>query len=159
MNADTSLEAEFVLKWRFGLRTAMLIVERARRFRSNILLCYDGFIADAKDHLAMAILGDKRPSLPDGSYDFGPDAGARMRLTVAGDDAAQAMDEFTVLFTAGETVLKCPRPGCPSTPIMIDYSRGGAMYACSNRAELHMWHAPARACSSAHSRASPRPAP
>lgn len=136
MTAPDILEESFVLKWRFGVRAAMLVAEEARRFQSKIALEHDGRRYDAKDNMSMMMVGTRRPKLPDGSYNFGPDAGARMRVFVSGPDARAAMTELRELFTCGETVIQCRNTDCISSAILIGYSRTGIIYSCSNN---HIW--------------------
>ena len=132
----TVLEAEFVLKWRLGVRTGMLIFTTAQRFQSKIEFLQDGLRIDAKSPIGFMMIGMSRPKLPDGSWNFGPDAGASVRLAVSGDDAATAMAEFTDLFTCGETVVQCRNTDCISSAILIDYNLKAIIYSCSN---CHIW--------------------
>lgn len=136
MATPTVLEAEFVLKWRLGARTGILIHTTAQRFKSKIEALHDDLRLDLKTPLGMLMMGMSRPKLPDGSYNFGPDAGARVRIAVSGDDAAEAMAEMTDLFTCGERVVQCRNTDCISSAILLDYNRKAIAYSCSN---CHVW--------------------
>lgn len=130
------LEAEFQLKWRVGARTAFLIAHTARRFRSKIQLTHESLRIDAKNIIGVCLLGPVRDKLPDGSYNFGPDAGASIRLTIEGPDADAAMNELADLFTCGERVIQCRNSDCISSAILTGYDRYRIFYSCSN---FHMW--------------------
>lgn len=136
MATPTVLEAEFVLKWRLGARSMVLIQETAKRFQSKVEVLRDGRRFDVKAPLGMIMMGESRAKLPDGSYNFGPDAGAPLRFAVSGPDAAEAMAELTELFTCGETVTQCRNTDCISSPILLQYTDDTIVYSCSN---CHVW--------------------
>jgi phosphotransferase system HPr-like phosphotransfer protein len=128
---ETELVAEFTLKWRLGVRSGMLLHSTAKRFKAKIEVRLD-----LKNPIGFMLMGRIRPRLPDGSYNFGPDAGAAVRLAVSGEDAAEAMAEFTELFTVGETVVQCRNSDCLSSAILLEYSPSQIIYSCSN---CHIW--------------------
>lgn len=127
---------DFELKWRVGARTNLLIFKTAERFASSITLTGGGQTVNAKNILEMMLLGENRPKLPDGSSNFGPDAGTRFRLTVEGPDADAAFAALSDLFTCGERVVQCRNSDCISSAILVDLSPTGIMYSCSN---AHLW--------------------
>jgi phosphotransferase system HPr-like phosphotransfer protein len=136
MATPTVLEAEFVLKWRLGARSGMLISSTAQRFQSKVELLQDGLRLDAKKPICVMLIGQVRPKLPDGSWNFGPDAGELVRLAVTGADAVEAMAELTDLFTCGEKVVQCRNTDCISSAILLDYDDQRIIYSCSN---CHIW--------------------
>lgn len=139
--APQPLEAEFVLKWRVGMRSALLISNTALRFQSSIEVLDDsmGVRLDAKQVMMLGIWGGGRPKLHDGSYNHGPDAGERVHLFISGPDARQALAAMRELFTCGETVVSCPHLECFSSAILTDFDADLIWYSCS---KLHYWSAP-----------------
>lgn len=127
---------DFTLNWRIGLRTAALINRTAGRFESKVSLAHNAFRVDAKSRTGVLTLGPYRPRLLDGSWHFGPDAGARVRVIVEGPDAAEAYLELKELFTCGSRVVSCRNTDCYSTAILTDYDRDTVEYSCSN---FHAW--------------------
>ena len=136
MSTSSPSVLDFELKWRLGARALILIYMTARRFTSAITLTLDGKTVDAKDHFALMCMGPHRPKLPDGTYNFGPDAGTPFRLAVEGPDASAAFAAMSDLFTCGERVVSCRNSDCLSTAILIDFDPYHIIYACSGP---HMW--------------------
>ena len=135
-NTGNVIESEFELKWRLGVRSAMLISEVARRFASSIVFLQDGLRLNAKSCMHIVLLGTHRPKLPDGSYNFGPDAGARLKMVISGPDAVQATKAFEELFAVGERTVQCRNTDCISSAILIGYGEKRIFYSCSN---VHCW--------------------
>lgn len=137
MPTTTYFVLEFDLKWRLGARSAAYLWHVANRFQSrSVLTEVGGRSADLKTVMQIMLLGPYRPKLPDGSYNFGPDAGARMTLRVDGPDAKAAFDALSDLFTAGEKIVQCRNSDCISSAILLEVDRSSIMYACSNG---HSW--------------------
>ena len=136
MHPPVKEELDFELNWRIGARTAALIFITAQRFSSTISLTSGGITVDAKNSLGMLLLGPHRPKLPDGSYNFGPDAGTRFTLAVEGPDANVAFAEMAELFTCGERLVQCRNTDCISNAILTSYDKSSIHYSCS---KFHMW--------------------
>ena len=136
MQASAQAILDFELKWRIGVRTDILIADTARRFSSKITLTRGGLTANAKCIVSVMLIGEARPKLPDGSHNFGPDAGERLRLTVEGPDMPAAFAAMADLFTCGERVVQCRNSDCISSTILIDFSSCAIYYSCS---KYHMW--------------------
>lgn len=136
MLAPPPIEAEFELKWRIGARTATLICHIAGNFMSAVKLKHADVWVNAKDMLGVLLLGEIRPKLPDGSYNFGPDAGALIKITVTGPDATNAAKALEELFTVGERTIQCRNTDCISSAILTGYDRHRIYYSCSN---MHLW--------------------
>ena len=68
-------------------RPATLLVDRANKFRSNILIGKDGELVDCRSILSLLTLGAGQ--------------GTELSLTVDGDDAAEALESIVQLFEAG----------------------------------------------------------
>lgn len=117
-------------------RTGALIFLTAQRFISKITLTTGTQSVDAKSPIGVLSLGQHRPKLPDGSYNFGPDAGTPMTLSVEGPDAAAAFETMADLFTCGERVVQCRGDACLSTAILLSVNPGWVEYGCSNG---HSW--------------------
>ncbi len=120
--------AAFVLKWRFGLRSAVLIHRRAATFASSVELSWNGRRADAKNLIDLVCLCSA-PVL-------GPLPGDRLDFSASGPDAEDALAALADLFAFGARVDRCPRPGCPCVPSLSDLDAARAEYAC---ARLHLW--------------------
>lgn len=119
MTSAEGLDSEFVLKWRLGVRTACLIANTAARFQSRVAIHHEGLTFDAKEALGVM--------LP---------AGARLRVSAAGPDAAAAMSALRELFTCGDAVLECPHANCRSAPVLTGFTAEEISYSCSN---FHSW--------------------
>ncbi len=122
MIESPAVRREFTLKWRFGLRTAMLVHRVAAHYESSVELTSGRDRASAKDLASLAC--------------FTPDQGQRLSLSAAGPDAAAALAVFSDLFTAGDAVARCAHDGCRSTPILTGFNDRSLEYSC---AKLHLW--------------------
>jgi phosphotransferase system HPr-like phosphotransfer protein len=136
MIETSSVHREFVLKWRFGLRTAMLVHRVASRYASSIELTFGRQRVDAKDLISLACFGPVGPKLADGTPNSGPYLGEVLGVSVSGSDADAAVAAMTDLFTAGADAPRCLQADCRSTPILIGLDARALEYSCS---KLHMW--------------------
>jgi phosphotransferase system HPr (HPr) family protein len=118
----------FELKWRFGARTAALIVKLANRFASRIEISRGEEVADAK-----SIMGVMMVSSIDGA-DAG--CGCRFKVSATGSDAVVAMNALTELFSCGSRIDRCIEPSCPLKPALAGYTHDTISYGCKNR---HAW--------------------
>ncbi|MBI3563603.1 MAG: HPr family phosphocarrier protein [Elusimicrobia bacterium] len=116
------LNREFDLKWRFGLRTAMLVHRVAAAYSSSIELACRRLRADAKDLVSLAC--------------FGADQDATLSVSASGPDAEAALAALSDLFTAGERTVRCLHPDCACAPILVDATPRALEYSC---AKLHLW--------------------
>ena len=128
MPRHRELSVEFVLKWRFGLRSAVLVHARAASRASSVELSLNGRRADAKNLIAMVGLSTARGGAPQ--------PGDRLTVSVSGPDAEAALASLAEVFTFGARVEACPHAGCPSLPSLSALTAHSAEYAC---AELHLW--------------------
>lgn len=129
------LRREFTLKWRFGLRTAMLVHTAASRHGSSVELSWNGQRADAKDLIALVCMGASRPGLIDSSA-MGPNHGDVITVSANGEDAEATLADLADLFVFGDSVTRCLHPECPSTPILSGFDARRAEYSCG---KLHLW--------------------
>src|SRR5262245_33697328 len=121
MGAPILVEAEFELKWRMGVRGALLVNQIASRFESSIKVKNAELWLNTKEIMEILMLGEWRPKLPDGSYNFGPDAGAKIQMRIEGPDALRAAQAMEELFGVGERTVQCRNSDCISSAILIAY--------------------------------------
>jgi len=140
------LTREFELKWRFGARTAALIVKLANRFASRIQISRGEEVADAKSFMDLcSVSADMSkiagPEMPDFRTDDIAEIGCgdRVRVSVEGPDAAAAMEALTELFTCGSRVERCIEPSCSSRPALGRYTKDYISYGCKKG---HDWDVP-----------------
>lgn len=126
MIEPTILSREFVLKWRFGLRTAMLVHRTAARYSASIELRWNRERADAKNLISLACL--RAAAVPDLSQ--------RLTISASGVDAEAALTALAGLFGFGEPAARCVHPECAAAPILSDLDERRAEYSC---AQLHLW--------------------
>lgn len=131
-----AVRREFVLKWRFGLRTAMLVHRVASRYASSVELNCGRQRVDAKDLISLACFGPVGPKLADGTPNNGPYLGEVLGVSASGPDADAAVAALTDLFTAGGDAPRCLHADCRSTPVLIGLDAHALEYSCS---KLHMW--------------------
>ena len=149
LQAGQRVWREFELKWRFGARTAALIVKLANRFVSRIQISRSQEVAEAKSFMDLCrvsadmsqVVGlqmsDFRTVETADTADIG--CGDRVRVSVEGPDAAAAMEALTELFTCGSRVERCIEPGCLSRPALGGYTKDYISYGCKKG---HGWDVP-----------------
>jgi phosphotransferase system HPr (HPr) family protein len=128
MPRHREITAEFALKWRFGLRSAVLIHARAASRDASVELSLNGRAADAKNLISMVGLAAGRAGVTR--------PGDRVRVRASGPDAEAALASLAEVFGFGARVEACPHAGCPSLPSLSALTAHSAEYAC---AELHLW--------------------
>jgi len=123
-----TISHEIELKWRFGARTAALIVKLANQFASRVEISRGEEVADATSIMGVMMLS---------SID-GADAGCGCRFIVSatGPDAAVAMNALTELFTCGSRMDRCIEPSCPLKPALAGYTHDTISYGCKKG---HAW--------------------
>lgn len=123
-----TISQEFEIKWRFGARTAALIVKLANRFASRIEISRGEEVADATSIMRVMML-----SSIDGA-DAG--CGCRFKVSATGPDAVMAMNALTELFTCGSRMDSCIEPSCPLKPALAGYTHDTISYGCKSG---HAW--------------------
>ncbi|MCX6922287.1 MAG: tetratricopeptide repeat protein [Verrucomicrobia bacterium] len=141
----SQLVKEFELKWRIEVRAAMFIVDKiTKRFASTIQVSCGKDVGDGKEVAGwMTLVRDREHEkifVVDGRAitNAGPAAGTRIKVAIKGPDAVAAMDALTELFSMGVRVSRCIKRGCPSPPILLEFTRHEnrfvIQYGCS------AWH-------------------
>jgi len=120
------LTREFALKWRFGLRSALLVHRVAVRYSASIELSWNRERADAKNLISLACLRAAAV----------PDLGQRLAVSASGADAEAALVALAELFESGEPAPACAHPGCAAAPLLTDLTPRALEYSCAN---LHLW--------------------
>ena len=135
---------DFELNWRIGARTALLIVQLANRYESEILVSHGEMTVSGKSLMGLLMLQSeedsrrlrmelwREPEMTPSYRDSGLPAGSRIRVTANGRDAAETMMAITELFSCGNRVDHCPQADCSSPPILISFTQETIEYACSN---------------------------
>ena len=120
--AQRHLEATFTLKWRIGLRTAVLMVVAVARLDAAVRIEGNGRVGNAKSLLDLGLLRAT--------------AGTKLNVVVDGPEATVAMGRLRELLTRGIRLGRCPHQGCESAPALLGYTRRSVRYGCAKR---HEW--------------------